>query len=101
MGDAQPSTSGRGTSNGGLHLPMLGYQQPPSTAKLALTIAGAAVAGAVIWHFTRETYYSYVPPKVLPGAGLSAACSEPRGDTGQAGCAPLPPQPAPCRLLAS
>jgi ethanolamine-phosphate cytidylyltransferase len=35
----------------------------PSTKTLALTIAGAAVAGAVVWHFTRELYYAYVPPK--------------------------------------
>lgn len=57
--DSQPSTSGRGTLASLHPLPT-----PPSTATLALTIAGAAVAGAVIWHFSRETYYAYVPPKV-------------------------------------
>ena len=63
-GDGQPSTSGRS----GVGLPLFnpaGYQ--PSTSALALTIAGAAVAGAVVWHFGRERYYAYVPPQVLPG----------------------------------
>lgn len=36
---------------------------PPSTTTLALTIAGAAVAGAVVWHFAREAYYARVPPQ--------------------------------------
>lgn len=75
-----PSTSGRGASASGggalsaaqelfQHMPampgmpgMSGAQ--PSTTTLALTVAGAAVAGAVVWHLTRETYYTYVPPQV-------------------------------------
>lgn len=36
----------------------------PRAAELALTIAGAAVAGAVAWHYLRESYYTYVPPRV-------------------------------------
>lgn len=64
-----PSTSGRGgassSSNSGGGAAGLFYSphQPPSTTTLALTIAGAAVAGAVVWHFTRESYYAYVPPQ--------------------------------------
>jgi hypothetical protein len=50
---------------------------PPSKTALALMIAGAAVAGAVVWHFTRESYYTYVPPRVsslsLSGCWLLAA----------------------------
>ena len=72
-----PSTSGRLPALPALpglpslpHLPH--YGQPPSTAQLALTIAGAAVAGAVVWHFCREAYYSYVPPKVRGAGGASA-----------------------------
>jgi hypothetical protein len=63
-GDSQPSSSGRS----GVGLPLFnptGYQ--PSTTALALTIAGAAVAGAVVWHFSRESYYAYVPPQVPIG----------------------------------
>ncbi|PSC71866.1 Ethanolamine-phosphate cytidylyltransferase [Micractinium conductrix] len=42
----------------------------PSTTTLALTVAGAAVAGAVVWHLTRETYYTYVPPQYQYRPGM-------------------------------
>lgn len=65
MSGSHTTTSGRG-----LVLPPGFYlaAHPPDTKTLALTIAGAAVAGAVVWHFSRETYYSYVPPKVTAGS---------------------------------
>ena len=63
--DSGPSTSGRGPAPYAIWQPA----HAPSTTTLALTIAGAAVAGAVVWHFTREFYYAYVPPKVGPWRG--------------------------------
>lgn len=90
-GQGQPSTSGSGgasvpsTSGRSIaahHLPSFYYAagQQPSTTQLALTIAGAAVAGAVVWHFTRETYYSYVPPKVRGGLAQSLGSAARRDD---------------------
>lgn len=82
MSDGAPSTSGRGAaasggaSSGGLwphagSLSLPGYTHLSastigqlSTTQLALTIAGAAVTGAVVWHYTRDAYYAYVPPRV-------------------------------------
>ncbi|KAL4419461.1 hypothetical protein ABPG77_003574 [Micractinium sp. CCAP 211/92] len=81
MSDGAPSTSGRGAaasggaSSGGLwphagSLSLPGYTHLSastigqlSTTQLALTIAGAAVTGAVVWHYTRDAYYAYVPPR--------------------------------------
>lgn len=67
MSESHTTTSGRG-----LVLPPGFYlaAHPPDTKTLALTIAGAAVAGAVVWHFSRETYYSYVPPKYQYRPGM-------------------------------
>lgn len=66
-GGSQAGTSGRGMLGGVPLLQLRGAHPAPSTQTLALTIAAAAVAGAVVWHFSREAYYSYVPPKVRWG----------------------------------
>lgn len=69
-----PSISGRGHSLPSSlypHALYAGGGDPPSKTALALMIAGAAVAGAVVWHFTRESYYTYVPPRVSASAGTS------------------------------
>ena len=68
----------------------------PSTKTLALTIAGAAVAGAVVWHFTREFYYAYVPPKVGLGRGGEAPQIGARSGALPPQPPPLPPPTPPC-----
>ena len=93
QGDSAPSTSGRGPVLPAMFQPV----DAPSTKTLALTIAGAAVAGAVVWHFTRELYYSYVPPKV----GLGRVVEGPQIGVRSGGLPQLPPPPLPptCRCL--
>lgn len=101
MSDAAPSTSGRGAAtsgganSGGLwthpgSLSLPGYTHlgastigQLSNTQLALTIAGAAVAGAVVWHYTRDAYYAYVPPRVSTMGSREGA--EIRGNFGAAG----------------
>lgn len=91
---AQPSTSGRQPGSLTIQLPPMTIHAPQmpqqlahlSHAELALVIAGAAVTGAVAWHFLREAYYSYVPPRVRQRSGLRRV-----GSAAAACWRPLPP----------
>lgn len=90
--DSAPSTSGRGPVLPAMFQPV----HAPSTKTLALTIAGAAVAGAVVWHFTRELYYAYVPPKVRSGRGGEGPQIGGRSGGLPPQLLPLPPPNPPC-----